>query len=89
MDVVLEAGPARIFDARQAAADALGALEAQGLETGPPQVGLEDEAVMPRPQDDAVVRDQNGDLISGILIDLFRNSFVYVVFTSNGLSTPM
>jgi hypothetical protein len=31
MDVVLEAGPARIFGGGEAAADALGAFEAQGL----------------------------------------------------------
>jgi hypothetical protein len=76
MDVVLEAGPARILERREAAADPLGALQAQGLETRPAEVSLQDQAVMPRPQDDAVVRGQNGDLISGILIDLLRNSFV-------------
>ena len=89
MDVVPEARPARVFDRGEAAADALGALEAQRLETRPPEVGLQDEAVMPRPEDDAVVVAQNGGLISGILIDLFRNSLVYVLFTSKGLSTPM
>jgi hypothetical protein len=31
MDVVPEAGPARVFDGGEAAADALGALEAQRL----------------------------------------------------------
>jgi hypothetical protein len=31
VDVVLEAGPARILERRQAAADALGALKTKGL----------------------------------------------------------
>jgi hypothetical protein len=34
VDVVPEAWPARVFDRREAAADALGALEAQRLEAG-------------------------------------------------------
>lgn len=71
MDVVAEAGPARVLDRRQAAADPLGALQAQRLQAGAPEVGLEDEAVMPRPQDDAVVR---GYLV--ILTERSRNSLV-------------
>jgi hypothetical protein len=83
MDVVPEPGPARVFDRREAAADALGPLEAQRLQAGAAEGGLEDEAVMPRPQDDAVVR---GYLV--ILTERSRNSLVYVVLTSKGLSMP-
>lgn len=89
MEVVLEARPARLFDGGEAAADALGALEAQRLQARAPEIRLEDEAVVPRPQDDAVVVAQSGGLTSVILIDLSRNSFVYVVFTSKGFSMPM
>ena len=84
-----EAGPARVFDRGETAADSLGALEAQRLEPRPPEVGLQDEAIVACPEDDAVVVAQNGGLISGILIDLLRNSLVYVLFTSKGLSIPM
>jgi hypothetical protein len=76
VDVVLEPRPARVFHGREPAADALGALEAQRLQPGAAEVGLEDEAVVPRPQDDAVVRAQSGGLTSVILIDLSRNWFV-------------
>ena len=86
---MLEPGPARIFDRREAPADALGALDAQGLEAGAAEIGLEDEAVVPGPQDDAVVVAQSGGLTSVILIDLSRNALVYVLFTSKGLSMPM
>lgn len=51
MDVVPVARPARILDRAEAAADAIAALQAEGLEPRPAQVGLEDEAVVPRPQE--------------------------------------
>ena len=56
VDVVAIAGPARVFHRREAAADRVAALEAQRLEPGAPEISLEDEAVVPRPQEDAVVR---------------------------------
>ena len=86
---MLEPGPARVFDRGEPAADSPGALEAQRLQAGAAEVRLEDERIVARPQDDAVVGAQSGGLTSVILIDLSRNSFVYVVFTSNGLSMPM
>ena len=86
MDVVAVARPARVFGRGEAAADRAAALEAQRLQAGAAEVGLQDEAVMPRPEENAVVR-QCG-LTAFILIDLSRKSFVYVLFTSNALSTP-
>jgi hypothetical protein len=76
VDVVLEPGPARVFGGGKPAADALGALEAQRLQAGAAEIGLEDKPVVARPQDDAVVGAQSGGLTSVILIDLSRNSFV-------------
>jgi hypothetical protein len=49
VDVVLEPGPARVFDGRQPATDALGALEAQRPQTGAAEIGLEDKPVVARP----------------------------------------
>ena len=69
------AGPARVFERREAAADGVAALEAQRLEAGAPEVSLEDEAVVPRPQEDAVVRLQS-PLMGAILIDLSRKALV-------------
>ncbi len=86
VDVVAVTRPARVFDGGEPAADRLAALEAQRLQPGTPEVGLEDEAVVPRPQEYAVVGQR--PLTAFILIDLSRNSFVYVAFTSKGLSTP-
>src|SRR2546430_1511810 len=59
VDVVAVAGPARVFERREAAADSVAALEADRLEPGAPEVSLEDEAVVPRPQQNAVVRLQS------------------------------
>jgi len=75
VDVVPVARPARMLDGREAAADPRTALEADGLETGAPEVGLQDEAVVPRPQQNAVVRRQS-PFTGIILTDLSRNSFV-------------
>ena len=75
VDVVAVAGPARVFERREAAADGVAALEAQRLEPGAPEVSLEDEAVVPRPQEDAVVRLQS-PLMGAILIDLSRKALV-------------
>src|SRR5688572_5878541 len=49
VDVVAVTGPARVFDRGEAAADRVAALKAQRLQPGAPEVGLEDEAVVPRP----------------------------------------
>ena len=87
VDVVPVARPARVLDGREAAADRAAALEAERLQPRATQVRLEDEAVVPRPKQNAVVRAQSART-AFILIDLSRNSFVYVLFTSNGLSTP-
>ena len=86
---MLETGPARVFEGGEAAAGSPGAFDAQRSQARAAEVRLEDERVMTRPQDDAVVGAQSGGLTSVILIDLSRNSLVYVVFTSNGLSMPM
>ena len=88
MDVVPVARPARILDRREAAADLGRALEAEGAQARAPEIRLEDEAVVARPQDDAVVSRQSA-CTGFILIDLSRNSLVYVVFTSYGFSRPM
>jgi hypothetical protein len=76
VDVVLEAGPARIFRRREPAADALGALEAQRLQPGAAEIRQQDEAVVAGAEDDGIVRAQSGGLTSVILIDLSRNSLV-------------
>jgi len=60
VDVVAVTRPARVFDRGEAAADRVAALKAQRLQPGAPEVDLEDEAVVPRPQEDAVVRAQCG-----------------------------
>ena len=77
-----------MLDGGEAAADRAAALEAKRLQPGAAEVGLQDEAVVPRPQQNAVVRAQSART-AFILIDLSRKSFVYVLFTSNGLSMPM
>ena len=88
VDVVPVSRPARLLDRGEAAADPGGALEAERPEAGPPEIRLEDEAVVARPEDDAVVRAQSLSATGFILIDLSRNAFVYTVFTSNGWSMP-
>ena len=75
VDVVPVARPARMLDGHEAAAAPRTALEADGLETGAPEVGLEDKAVMPRPQENAVVRLQS-PFTGTILIDLSRKALV-------------
>jgi hypothetical protein len=75
MDVVPEARPARLLDGAEAAADLVAALEANGLQPGAREVRLEDEAVVPRPQEDDVVRVQSAR-IAFILIDLSRKALV-------------
>jgi hypothetical protein len=89
VDVVPVARPARVFDRGEAAADRRASLEAQCLQPGAAEVGLQHEAVVPRAEKNAVVRAQSKGLTATILTDLSRNSFVYTVFTSNGLSMPM
>ena len=55
MDVVEEAREARVFDGREAAARHVAPLEAEHLEPGPAEVGLQDEAVVTGAEDDPVV----------------------------------
>ena len=88
MDVVPVARPARVLDRAETAACDVAALEADRLEARPPEVRLEDEAVVPRPQEDAVVIAQCG-LTAFILIDLSRNSLVYALLMSYGFSMPI
>jgi len=75
VDVVAVAGPARVFDRGEAAADGFAALEAERLQARPAEIGLEDEAVVPRPQENAVVRLQSVRT-AFILIDLSRKALV-------------
>jgi hypothetical protein len=58
VDVVPVARPAGVLDRGEAAADRVAALEAQRFQPGAPEIRLKDEAVVPRPQEDAVVRAQ-------------------------------
>ena len=50
-----EPGVKRVLDSRQAAAGDRQALQAEGLEARAAQVGLEDQAVVARPQDDPII----------------------------------
>ena len=75
MDVVPVARPARIHDSRKAAADRGAALKAKGLEPSAPEIRLQDEAVVPRAEENAVVRAQSFR-ITFILIDLSRKALV-------------
>ena len=89
VDVVPVTRPAWIFESGETAADRAASLEAQRLQPGAAEVRLQDEAVVPRAEKNAVVRVQSKGLTGTILIDLSRNSFVYTAFTSKGLSMPM
>src|SRR5436309_3125714 len=74
MDVVPVAGPARIFDRRESAADRAAPLEAHGLQPRAPEVRLQHEAVVPRAEKNDVVA--QSPFTGTILIDLSRNSLV-------------
>ena len=54
VDVVAEAGEARVLDRREAAARLVPPLEAQDAQSGLAEVGLEHEAVVARPENDPV-----------------------------------
>ena len=69
------ARPARVLDRGEPAADRRAALQAERPQARPAEVGLEDERVVARPQEDAVERAQSA-LTAFILIDLSRNSLV-------------
>ena len=55
MGIVQEPGMQRVLDSRQAAAGNRQALQAEGLEARAAQVGLEDQAVVARSQDDPII----------------------------------
>jgi hypothetical protein len=55
VDVVAVAGPARVFDRRETAADARGPVDTKRFQPGAAEISLEDEAVVSRAEEDAVV----------------------------------
>ena len=75
MRVVPVSRPARILDGGKAASYGRAALEAERPEAGPAEIGLQDEAVVPRPEEYYVVRGQSA-LTAFILTDLSRKALV-------------